>query len=173
VKSSLLLTCAGAILTLTSCGYRFSGKSDLLPTTVQTIAVPAFGNITARYQLSSRLPVAIAREFLTRTRYRVVTNEEEADAVLRGAVTNVLAFPVVNDQATGRATGVQIIVYLNLSLIERQSGKVLYSVPNAEYRQIYEISVDQRAYFEESDIALERLSRDVARSVVSAVLEAF
>jgi hypothetical protein len=102
-----------------------------------------------------------------------VQNEGEADAVLRGAINNVLALPVVNDQATGRATGVQIHVYLTLSLVERESGKVLYSVPNAEYRQIYEISVDQRAYFEESDIALDRLSRDVARSVVSTVLEAF
>jgi hypothetical protein len=42
-----------------------------------------------------------------------------------------------------------------------------------EVRQRYEIAIDQDAYFEESDIALERLSRDVARAVVSGVLEAF
>jgi hypothetical protein len=42
-----------------------------------------------------------------------------------------------------------------------------------EFRQRYEIAIDPNAYFEESDMALERLSRDVARTVVSAVLEAF
>ena len=42
-----------------------------------------------------------------------------------------------------------------------------------EVRQRYEISVDQLQYFEESDIALDRVSREVARSVVSAILEAF
>jgi hypothetical protein len=42
-----------------------------------------------------------------------------------------------------------------------------------EFRQRYEIAIDQTQYFEESDIALERLSRDVARTLVSSVLEAF
>jgi hypothetical protein len=42
-----------------------------------------------------------------------------------------------------------------------------------EVRERYEIAVDPNAYFEESDVAVERLSHNVARSVVSAVLEAF
>jgi hypothetical protein len=33
--------------------------------------------------------------------------------------------------------------------------------------------VDQRAYFDESDSALERLSQEIARSVVSRILEGF
>jgi hypothetical protein len=161
-------------LGITGCGYRVSGHADALPSHVRTIAVPAFHNITTRYKLSDRLSGAITREFITRTRYQVVPNEGEADAVLRGSVLNFLSFPnVVDDQVTGRATGVQVMVYLQLSLVERQSGKVLYSRPNMEVRQRYEIAIDQNAYFEESDIALERLSRDVARAVVSGVIEAF
>jgi hypothetical protein len=42
-----------------------------------------------------------------------------------------------------------------------------------EFKQRYEIAVDQKAYLDESDVALDRLSRDVARTVVSSVLEAF
>jgi hypothetical protein len=42
-----------------------------------------------------------------------------------------------------------------------------------EYRARYEIAVDQRAYFDESDAALERLSREVARAVVSRIVEDF
>jgi hypothetical protein len=42
-----------------------------------------------------------------------------------------------------------------------------------EVRERYEISVDPRAYFDESDTAAERLSRDVARSIVSAILSGF
>jgi hypothetical protein len=33
--------------------------------------------------------------------------------------------------------------------------------------------VDPNAYFEESDAAMDRLSRDVARTVVSGILEKF
>jgi hypothetical protein len=42
-----------------------------------------------------------------------------------------------------------------------------------EFRQTYEISVDPATYFDESDNAMDRLSRDVARTVVSAVLANF
>ena len=60
-----------------------------------------------------------------------------------------------------------------LTLVERASGKVLFERPSMEVRERYEIGSDQRAYLEESDAAVDRLSRDVARSVVSAVLEGF
>ena len=40
-------------------------------------------------------------------------------------------------------------------------------------RERYEISIDPRAYFDESEAAMLRVSRDAARSVVSAILENF
>lgn len=149
------------------------GKADLLPAHVRTIAIPAFSNVTTRYRLTERLPSAIGREFLTRTRYRVVADPNEADAVLTGAVVNYMSAPTIFDQATGRAAGIQISVFLNLTLTERATGQVLYQRNNFEARQRYEVSIEQREYFDESDVALERLSREVARMVVSTVLEAF
>jgi hypothetical protein len=162
-----------APLLLTSCGYRVAGHSDLLPRSLHSIAIPPFENLTTRYTLSDRLPQAISREFISRTRYRIVTERNEADAVLQGAVVNVMTWPNVSDPVSGRSTGVQISVYLQVVLKERETGKVLFSRPNMEFRQRYEIAVDQSAYFEESDLALQRLSEDVARTVVSSVLEAF
>lgn len=155
------------------CGYRIAGRTDLLPSTIRTIAIPTFGNLTNRYKLSERLPAAIGREFLTRTRYAVVASPDQADAVLNGAVVNYMSFPSVSDPTTGRATAIQITVILQLALAERSTGKLLFNRPSVEFRQRYEISVDQSTYFEESDIALDRLSRDVARTLVSSVLEAF
>ena len=157
----------------TGCGYKISGHSDLLPSTVKTIAIPAFGNVTGRYRLTALMPKSLTREFISRTRYQVVADENNADAVLRGAVLNYLFFPTVVDQETGRSAGVQVLVVIQLNLIERASGKVLYTQPSLEVRNRYEIAIDPKAYFEESDLALERVSRDVARTVVSSVLEAF
>jgi hypothetical protein len=163
-----------ALLTaLTSCGYRVAGRGDLLPPTVRSIAIPAFGNITPRYKLAERLPADIGREFINRTRYRVVANPEEADAVLRGSVASFSAFPTVADPASGRATGVMVVVVLQVSLTERATGRVLFQRPGMEVRERYEISIDPTAYFDESESAIQRLSRDAARSVVSAVLEDF
>ncbi|MDH4178878.1 MAG: hypothetical protein OEV33_00080, partial [Armatimonadota bacterium] len=84
-----------------------------------------------------------------------------------------LSYPVVFDPATGRASTIQIHVILSVSLRDRASGAVLFTNPNLEVRERYEISVDQRAYLEESDPALERASREVARRVVSAILDHF
>jgi outer membrane lipopolysaccharide assembly protein LptE/RlpB len=167
-----LLLCA-IVLFSSGCGYHVSGRSDLLPASIKTIAIPAFGNITGRYRLTDMMARSLTREFITRTRYKVVGDENQADAVLKGAVVNYLFFPNVVDQDTGRSAGVQVLVVLQLSLYEKATGKVIYTQPSMEVRNRYEIAIDPRAYFEESDLALERVSRDVARAVVSSVLEAF
>jgi hypothetical protein len=158
---------------LSSCGYHVAGRGDLLPQTIKTIAVPAFANNTNRYKLSDRLAQSITREFNSRTRYRVVSDPNAADAILRGAVINMFSAVTTYDSTTGRNAGGEINVALSISLIERATGKTLYSNPGMYVRERYEISTDQTAYFEESDTALERVSRNVGRAIVSAVLEAF
>src|SRR5579864_1323487 len=105
-----------ALLAAPGCGYHVSGHADLIPKTIKTIAVPAFGNITTRYQLARLLPEDITREFLSRTRYKVVTDPARADAVLRGAIVNFGAYPTTFDPVSNRATGIQAVVTLQLNL---------------------------------------------------------
>ncbi len=167
------LMLAFVFVVVNGCGYHVSGHADLLPATIKTIAIPAVSNLTNRYKLSDRLASTLTREFISRSRYRIVTDPNQADAVLRAAVINYYSYPVVSDQKIGRANSVQLSAILQINLTERTTGKVLYTQPRMEVRQRYEISVDQLQYFEESDIALDRLSREVAKSVVSAILEAF
>lgn len=154
------------------CGYHVAGRADLLPKYVHTIAVPAFSNNTVRYRLTDRLPEDISKEFVLRTRYNITPEARGADAVLQGSVINYSAIPTVYDAIGGRASAVQVMVTLRLTL-RASNGKVLFERQSMEVRERYEISGDARAYFEESDVALERMSRDVARSVVSAILENF
>jgi outer membrane lipopolysaccharide assembly protein LptE/RlpB len=161
------------VLLLTSCGYHVSGRADTVPKRIRTIAIPSFGNATNNYKLSERVTSAVTREFISRSRFRVVADPNQADATLTGAVMNLLSYSTVFDPATNRASGAQIIVMLQVTLTDRSNGAVLFTRPNFEFRERYEISVDAKAYFEESDAALDRLSRDVARSLVSAVLEGF
>lgn len=163
----------GLCWSLTGCGYHVSGHADMLPKSVQTIAIPAFKNITSRYKLPERMAGSITREFISRTRYRINADPERADAVLRGSVLRYDSYATTFDPATGRSSSVQVIVLLKLALVERASGKVLWERPSMEVRERYEIGTDLRAYLEESDAAVDRMSRDVARSIVSAVLEAF
>ena len=155
------------------CGYQIGGHGDLMPATVKTIAIPAFANTTTRYKLARLLPQDIGREFLSRTKYRIVADPSEADAVLTGTLANFSAYPTVSDPVSGRATAAEAVVTLHISLKDRRTGKVLFSRTGAEYRQRYEIALDPKQYFDESGTAMERISRDVAQGVVSGILENF
>jgi hypothetical protein len=160
------------LVALSGCGYHVAGRADLLPKNIKTIAVPGFGNVTTRYKLADRISADITREFIQRTRYAVVADPKKADAVLSGAVTNFVSYPTTYDPVTSRASGAQVIVNLQIMLMDK-SGKVLFNRPGMEVRERYEIAVDAAGYFDEGGPALDRLARDVARSVVSAVLENF
>ena len=160
-------------LALVSCGYRFAATDNVLPKTIHTVAIPAFTNLTTRYKLTDQLPEAISREFITRTRYRVVSEPNSADAVLRGTVINYSFYPTIFDPATFRAAFAELHVTLSVTLTERTTGKVLFTRPNFDVRETYQISPDATQYFEESDPALKRAGQQVARSIVSAVLQNF
>jgi hypothetical protein len=173
MKTIAVTAMPSLLLFATACGYHVAGKSDLIPTTIQTIAVTPFQNKTIRYKLAQRLPADITREFISRTRYKMVTDPQAADAVLSGVIVNFISYPIVNDQATGRATVVQASAYLKLTLTERATGKVLFSRPSYEARERYEISTTPQAYFGEDGAGMDRLSQDVARDVVTSILENF
>jgi hypothetical protein len=168
-----LVSMLPAGLVAAACGYHVGGKADLIPAKVRTIAIPAFGNNTTRYKLTELLPGAITREFLSRTRYRIVADPNEADAILAGTVVNYFASPSIMDQATGRAAGLVVILLLNITLTDKGTGTVLFQRTNYEFRGRYEVSSDQVQYFDESGTSMQRLSQEVARQVVSSILEAF
>jgi hypothetical protein len=164
---------AGLALVLASCGYHTAGHGDLIPKTIHTICIPAFKNASSRYKLSDHLPEAIAREFISRTKYQISTDLNTCDAILRGQVINFLANQTVVDEKTGRAVAADLHVILNISFTERATGKVLYNNPNFDQRERYEISEDPIAYFEESDAGLNRVATQLARKVVSEILNVF
>ena len=166
-----LLVCILA-LAAAGCGYHVGPQGNLLPATIHTIAIPQFDNNTVVYKLSSYMSEAVSRELITRTRYAVIANPKEADATLYGRIVTYSSGATVSDPTTGRGSGAQITVQVQIRLVARD-GKVLYTRPNFVFQDRYEISIYPGQYIDESQSTLSRLSRDLARSVVAAVLENF
>lgn len=167
-----LFLIAACSLALTGCGYHVAGSTNLLPTGIHTIAVTPWTSLGVQYKLPNAITEAVSRELISRTRYKIVSDPAKADAVLTGAVANMFSNATVADPVTGRSTGAQVIVRIQVKLADK-SGKVLFNRPNLEYRERYELSINPGQYFDENAAALDRLSKDVARSVVSAILEDF
>ncbi len=164
---------AGALAAAVSCGYHVGGKADLVPKSIQTVAIPAFVSSSIRYKLVDVLPQQIGREFMARTRFRVLDDPSEADAVLNGTINVAQVFPTIYDPTSAKATSVQVVVVVTINFVERATGKVLYSRPNMAFRQNYSIAVDPHQFFDESGPAFDRVSRDLARDIVSAIVENF
>jgi outer membrane lipopolysaccharide assembly protein LptE/RlpB len=168
--AALVLCCSAAIA---GCGYHVAGLSSHLPADWQTIAIPAFKNDTTRYRVEQRMTEAVIREFLARTKYRIVQDPAHADAVLRGEVLSADATPMLFNATTGEVTTMLVTVHTKVALIDNGTQKPVYKMDDMVFRQEYQISTDVQSFFQESDPALDRMSRDLAAKLVSNVLEGF
>ena len=159
-----------------SCGYR-TGNKSLLPPTIHTVAVPAFGNGTARYKITDVMSEAFAREFVAHTRYKVVHRPKPRQTWC--CMANIHASysynPTIFDPLTQRANVAELHVLLQVSLVERATGKVLFQRPGFDVKETYQISADPVQYFGEDDIAkcAKSASELVAQQVVTSILENF
>ncbi len=162
------------LVVLTSCGYHTSTGTvaKTLPQ-VHTLAVPAFTNQTRTYRVEQILTSAVVRELTTRTQYKIINEADpDADATLKGYVVTTQSTPVTYDSQTGRASSSLVTVTMKVSLVDKK-GTVLFENPNYVFREEYQISSQVSSFFEEESPALDRLSRDFARSLVSTILEGF
>jgi outer membrane lipopolysaccharide assembly protein LptE/RlpB len=169
LASALLLPA----LMLSGCGYHLAGKADLMPKNIHTIAIKPFHNNTQRNDLARLLPADLSREFISRTHYKIITDEKQADAILEGAITDFVSYSTTSDPNTGRSTGAEVILHLNIYLTERGTGKSLFQRTGYEFRERFEISENAATYFDESSTAVQRIAMSAARSVVTAILENF
>src|SRR5262249_25064133 len=120
MKVAGLLGCLVAGV-LAGCGYGLVGsQNNLLPPTVHTIEVPAFVNKTTRVELRQRVTQAVADEFVSRGRLRLVTAPKDADVILRGSIDSFGIFPIAfNPQ--GRATQYQISITAAIELVDHRA----------------------------------------------------
>ena len=162
-----------AALVLAGCGYHVAGHAARLPSDWKTIAVPAFQNHTTHYRIEQRFTEAVIREFLTRTKYRIVQDTASADALLRGDVLSIETTPLLFNATTGEVTTMLVTVHTKVALQDNRTQKPVYENADMVFRQEYQISTDVNSFFEQQDPALERMSRDLASHIVSNVLENF
>ena len=162
-----------APLAAAGCGYHVAGHASTLPSEWTDIAIPAFKNDTTTYRIEQRMTEAVIREFITRTKYRVVQDPKSADAVLHGEVLSIETDPVLFQATTGEVTTMLVIVHTKVELIDNKTDKPVYKNDDMVFRDEYQIATDVQSFFQEEDPALDRMSRDLASHLVANVLENF
>jgi outer membrane lipopolysaccharide assembly protein LptE/RlpB len=165
-----------ALLPLTGCGYALAGRGSSLPEYIRTIGVPLFTNATSIFDVEQALTQRVRLEFLGRGRYKVVSDEANTDAVLKGEITSISIRPTAfNDQQ--QASRYEITVVVKVEFTDVKTAKVLYDNPAQTFREEYDVtnvvSADVASFLGQNVNAFERLANDFAKTVVSSILEAF
>ena len=145
---------------------------------IKTIGVPLFTNATSVFDVEQALTSRVRLEFIGRGRYKVVSEGSGTDAVLKGDITGISIRPTAFDSQQ-QASRYEITVVVKVEFRDVVNDKVLYENPAQTFKEEYEVttsqsaSPDPQAFLGQNSNALERLSVDFAKTVVSAVLEAF
>lgn len=172
----LLVCCLGGsvLLLLTACGYHASTHPQTkLPSGINTIAVPVFVNKTNSYRAEQVLTEAVVREFTSRSQYKIETKDDgTSDAVLHGTVVTTNTYPLTYDSQTGRQSSAIVQINMSVKLVDKH-GKTLFENPNYSFREQYQVTREVTSFFDESPPAVDRLSRDFARTLVAEILEGF
>ena len=160
------------------CGYSLAGRGSFLPAYIRTIGVPQFLNRSTVFNLETMLTQKVRAEFIGRGRYQVLPQNTGVDAVLNGEVTAVTITPSSFNPQTQLASRYAITMIAKIELRDLRENKVLWENPGVAFRQDYEATTgrsvtDPSAFFQQDTNALERMSGEFARTIVSAILEAF
>lgn len=178
-RPGLLLCVLGLLCVVVNsgCGYALAGHGSFLPAYIKTIGIPTFANRTAVFNLETTLTQKVRSEFIGRGKYQILPQATGVDAVLTGEVTSVSITPA-SFSTQQLASRYAITMTARVELRDTRANMVLWENPSLVFRQEYEAtsgesSVDPAAFFGQDANALDRMSTDFARTIVSAILEAF
>lgn len=174
--SSLALAGAGALAS--GCGYALAGRGSFISPDIKVIGIPVLGNRSTFFDVEQVLTEKLRTEFIGRGSFRIEPSEAGADAVVIGEITGISVQPsAFNDQQL--ATRYLFLLTMKVSFTDLKAARVLWSNDALQFRGEYELSqrtatsVQGAGFLDEERSAFDRISTDVARTVATAILEAF
>jgi hypothetical protein len=176
LRSAIVPLVALSFLQVSGCGYSLAGRGSFLPEYIRTIGVPQFANNTPVFDVEQRITERVRSELIGRGRYKVEPNRT-GDALLTGEIMAITLTPAAfNDQQ--QATRYALTLVVKVEFRDLKTDKVLWSNPGMQFTEQYDVTtittgLDVTAFLGQDANAVERLSTEFARALVSAILEAF
>jgi len=174
VRRRELLAAAGAALA-SGCGYALQGRGITTDASVKRIGVPLFKDRSGKPGLDARVTEAVMVELLKRGRFTVVREAAGVDAVVEGEIVSWTVVPVNFSGESGITQASRYAISLTASVVYRKIGQKEPMWANEAFsqRDEYDMGENASSYFDREEQSIERLSAAFARSLVSAMLEAF
>jgi len=165
-------------LTGSGCGYALAGRGSFLPDYIRVVGIPQFENRSSFSQVEQILTDKVRAEFIGRGKYTVVSDPTGSDAVLSGEVLALSVQPVgfTEQQLASRYL---LTWTMKVAFTDARTNEVLWSNDALTFRGEYELStrgntaIEGAIFVDQERSSVDRIASDVARSVVTSILEAF
>jgi hypothetical protein len=161
----------------TGCGYSLAGRGAYLPAHIKIIGLPTFTNATSVFDVEQKVTAKVRAELLGRGKYEIRPDRTGVDAVLLGDILAIGVAPVAfNDQQ--QATRYAVTLVAKIEFRDLKTDKVIWENPQMVFGEQYDVTTtqtatDPNAFLGQNVNAMERLTTEFARAVVSAILESF
>ncbi len=140
----------------------------MLPKDVKNIYISNLDNKTIRYDLGQILTNSLKKEFIQRTKLKLLEDNQGAELFLEGTITSFLIKPV-SYSADGMANVYNVTITLNVRLSDLRNSDIIYENNKLTYSDNFNNDTEESYTME--NIALDKISKEAAESIVSAILE--
>ena len=167
-----------ALAVFPGCGYALAGRGSFLPADISSVGIPQLVNRSSFFDVEQILTEKVRAEFIGRGKYRVLPEPVGADTLLAGEITAVSLTPIALT-AEQLASRYLFTVTMRVTFTDTRTAAVLWSNDAWTFREEYELStrsntaIEGTAFLDQERNAFDRISSDIARSIVTSILEAF
>jgi hypothetical protein len=174
----VLLAVLVAATTGPGCGYALAGRGSFLPDYIRVVGIPVLVNQTTFFQVEQVLTEKMRTEFIGRGNYTIVPDVTGADAVVTGTVTGISVQPVgfTEQQLASRYL---FTITMRVEFTDSRTNTVLWSNQSLSFSSEYELNtrgntaIEGAAFLDQERSSFDRIANDIARSVVTSIVEAF
>ena len=175
---SWLCLCLWLSLAGSGCGYALAGRGSFLPTDINVVGIPPLVNRTTFFDVEQILTEKIRNEFIGRGKYRVVPETAGADAVLNAEIVSITLSPIALT-STQLASRYQFVLTMKVDFVDARVNKSLWANEALSFTGEYDLTanagnaIDASSFADQQRSAFDRMATDAARTVVTAIVEAF
>ncbi len=160
---------AAALVTMFSCGYRFS-SGGLLPGNTATVAVRTFENKSDYSGAETRFANALVQEIMIRSDTRVV-DLQDADAVISGTIRSI-TFSTLSRTSSDQVLERQVTALIDVKMVDSE-GLTVWELRNFRGVEDGFVSSDNTSDESGKKDVIEQAFAKMAHKIVAAMCDDF
>lgn len=156
---------------LFGCGYGFAPQGQYIDHRIKNVYVEPFVNKTAQAEVENYLRTAFIDQLIRNSRFKAVSDIEQADAVIGGNVLN-LRTEALSYRNNILAAEERMTITLEASFREKGNGRILWSSRNIIRTADYKLQSNADLQSARKQ-ALSKLTHDTAEATFNLMMSDF